>query len=27
VCTQGGKIENLEKVGGYLQENILQGVS
>jgi hypothetical protein len=27
VCTQGGKIGNLEKVGGYLQENILQGVS
>jgi hypothetical protein len=27
VCTQGGKIGNLEKVGGYLQEIFLQGVS
>jgi hypothetical protein len=25
VCTQGGKIGNLEKVGGYLQEIFLQG--
>jgi hypothetical protein len=25
VCTRGGKIGNLEKVGGYLQEIFLQG--
>jgi hypothetical protein len=25
VCTQGGKIGNLEKIGGYLQKIFLQG--